>query len=183
MLDKKLFQELADYKKESNIPHKSRGKKETDKNFDFESAVQTVISNLKTDAFKDTLLRKIVLPEKAIEKTNEETVKRLLKSKHKTFTYMLDGISIVVILSEDSSPYDPYLIVRPLGKAKRINIVINVNHPYWMELADNNSRFNFLLSCIYDGVSEWKSGFILNRLDPDTIKQIKDSLLRLEINT
>jgi len=183
LLDKKLFQELADYKKESNIPHKSRGKKETDKNFDFESAVQTVISNLKTDAFKDTLLRKIVLPEKAIEKTNEETVKRLLKSKHKTFTYMLDGISIVVILSEDSSPYDPYLIVRPLGKAKRINIVINVNHPYWMELADNNSRFNFLLSCIYDGVSEWKSGFILNRLDPDTIKQIKDSLLRLEINT
>ena len=96
---------------------------------------------------------------------------------------MLDGISIVVILSEDSSPYDPYLIVRPLGKAKRINIVINVNHPYWMELADNNSRFNFLLSCIYDGVSEWKAGFILNRLDPDTIKQIKDSLLRLEINT
>lgn len=181
LLDKALFSKLADYKKESNIPHKTRGKKETDSNFDFESAVKTVIENLKTDAFKDVLLKKTVLPEKAITKTNDETVKRLLKAKHKSFTYVLDGISIVVILSEDSSPYDPYLIVRPLGEENRINILINVNHPYWMELADNNSRFNFLLSCIYDGVSEWKAGFLLHRLDPDTIKSIKDSLLRLEL--
>ena len=183
LLDKALFKKLADYKKESNIPHKTRDKKNTDKDFDFESAVKTVIENLKTDSFKDVLLKKAVLPEKAITKTNEETVKRLLKAKHKSFTYILDGISIVIILSEDSSPYDPYLIVRPLGAEKRINILINVNHPYWMELADNNSRFNFLLSCIYDGVSEWKAGFLLHRLDPDTIKFIKDSLLRLELSS
>ena len=136
---------------------------------------------------RDDLLEFIVvlieddIAEKAITKTNDETVKRLLKAKHKSFTYVLDGISIVVILSEDSSPYDPYLIVRPLGEENRINILINVNHPYWMELADNNSRFNFLLSCIYDGVSEWKARFLLHRLDPDTIKSIKDSLLRLEL--
>ncbi len=183
MLDKKLFELLADYKKESNIPHKSRARKETDKDFDFESAISAVLNNLKSEAFKDVLLKKSVLPEKVIIKTNEETIKRLLKAKHKTFTYLIDGISIIVILSEDSSPYDPYLIVRPLAGKKRINIVINVNHPYWMELADNNSRFNFLLSCIYDGVSEWKAGFLLNRLDPDTIKNIKDSLLRLELKS
>jgi hypothetical protein len=183
LLDKALFEKLADYKKESNIPHKSRGKKETEKNFDFESAVKTVIENLKTEAFKDVLLKKAVLPGAAIAKTNDETVKRILKAEHKNFTFVLDGISIIVILSEDSSPYDPYLIVRPLGEQKRINIVINVNHPYWMELGDNNSRFNFLLSCIYDGVSEWKAGFLLHRLDPDTIKSIKDSLLRLELTS
>lgn len=181
LLDNALFDKLADYKKESNIPHKTRAKKETENNFDFESAVKNVIENLKTDAFKDVLLKKTVLPEKAIVKSNEETVKRVLKAKHKSFTYLIDGISIIVILSEDSSPYDPYLIVRPLGGEKKINIAINVNHPYWMELADNNSRFNFLLSCIYDGVSEWKAGFLLHRLDPDTIKFIKDSLLRLEL--
>jgi|GEM_PF-3908573 len=70
-------------------------------------------------------------------------------------------------------------IVRPLGAEKRINIVINVNHPYWMELSDNNARFYILLSCVYDAVSEWKAGFLFIRLDRDTIKSIKDSLLRV----
>jgi hypothetical protein len=88
---------------------------------------------------------------------------------------------IQVILSDNSSPYDPYLIVRPLGGEQRIDIVLNINHPYWIDLEDNNSRFNFLLSCVYDGVAEWKAGFRLHRLDPDTIKSIKDSLLRLEL--
>lgn len=181
LLDKALLERLADYKKESNVPHKSRGEKSTDNNFDFESAVKVVIENLKSDSFKDVLLNKTILPEKVIIQSNDETLKRLLKAQHKNFTFVLDGISIIVVLSENSSPYDPYLIVRPLGKEKQINILLNINHPYWMELADNNSRFNFLLSCIYDGVSEWKAGFLLKRLDNDTIKSIKDSLLRLEL--
>src|SRR5579871_476262 len=186
-LDKELFKKLADYKKEANTPNKARGISgdtgPTESNFDFGSAIETVITNLNTDSLRDVLLNKSFLPEKAIIKTNEETIKRLLKAKHKDYKYILEGVSIIVILSEDSSPWDPYLIVRPLGGSKRINVVINVNHPYWMELADNNSRFNFLLSCIYDGVSEWKAGFKLHRLDPDTIKTIKDSLLRLELTT
>ncbi len=182
LLDEALFKNLADFKKESNIPHKSRIK-EYDSNFDFEGSVKSVIENLNTDLFKDVLLNKSVLPVKAIIKTNDETLTRLLRAKHKIFSYIIDKISIDVILSEESSPYDPYLIVRPLGTRRKINILLNVNHPYWMELADNNSRFNFLISCIYDGVSEWKAGFILKSLDPDTLKMIKDSLLRLELKT
>jgi Histidine kinase-, DNA gyrase B-, and HSP90-like ATPase len=182
-LDKALYKKLADYKKESNIPHKSRGARDTDMNFDFASAVKSVFDQLNTDLVKDVLIRKSVLQPKALIKTNEETINRVLKSKHKSFTYEIDGIKIVLLVSDNSSPWDPYLIVRPLGGESRITIVLNQNHPYWMQLADNHSRFNFLLSCIYDGVSEWKAGFILNRMDPDTIKIIKDSLLRLELNT
>ena len=180
-LDKALFTELEDYKRFSNIPHKARGKQETDSNFDFESAVKTVINNLNSPAFQDVLLNTTILSEEAIVKTNEETVTRLLRTQHSSYVYILGGISIMVILSDNSSAFDPYLIVRPLGGQNRIDVVVNVNHPYWMDLADNNSRFSFLLSCIYDGVAEWKAGFLLNRLDPNTIKIIKDTLLRLEL--
>lgn len=183
VLDKLLFDKLADYKKESNIPHKSRGDNVTESNFDFASAIKEVLENLRSDPFKDVILRKSVLPQKALVKTNEETVKRLLKVSHKEFNYKIDGISILVILSEESSPYDPYLIVRPMGGDRKVTVTININHPYWIELADNNSRFNFLQSCIYDGVAEWKAGFIVKSLDPDTIKSIKDSLLRVELKS
>lgn len=182
-LDNALFERLADYKKESNIPHKSRDGKTPENNFDFESAIKEVLETLRSDSFTDVILRKSVLPQKALAKTNEETIKRLLKARHKEFTYMIDGIAILVILSDESSPWDPYLIVRPLGGERKVTVVINVNHPYWMELADNNSRFNFLQNCIYDGVAEWKAGFIVKRLDPDTIKSIKDSLLRIELKS
>lgn len=180
-LDTELFNVFADYKKEANIPHKARGIKEIDKDFDFDSAVKTVINNLNSPAFRDAILNDVILPEEAISKTNEETLNRLLNADHTEHQYILDGLSIYVILSEHSSPYDPYLIVKPLGGANRLNIVININHTYWQELEDNNSRFNFLLSCIYDGVAEWKAEFKLNRLDPNTIKLIKDSLLRLPL--
>lgn len=181
-LDKALFELLADYKKESNTTFKSRGvKEEAEENFDFEMAVESVIENLNSKAFQDVLLNNTILPTEAIEQTNNETIDRLLRIGSSTYEYSIDGITIRVILSENSSPYDPYLIVRPLGGEDRIDIVININHPYWMDLGDNNSRFNFLLSCIYDGVAEWKAGFRLHRLDPDTIKMIKDSLLRLEL--
>jgi hypothetical protein len=180
-LDKALFGLLADYKKESNIPFKARETKHSENKFDFESAVVTVMKNLESSAFQDVLLNNTILPLEAIERSNEETVNRLLNSRSKIFQYVLDGVMIQVILSDNSSPYDPYLIVRPLGGEQRIDIVLNINHPYWIDLEDNNSRFNFLLSCVYDGVAEWKAGFRLHRLDPDTIKSIKDSLLRLEL--
>lgn len=183
LLDEALFERLADYKKESNIPYKARLTKEVENEFDFNSAVISVLNNLETKAFQDVLLNAAVLPSEAIEQTNIETIERLIKVGSKVYEYHLDGVSINIILSENSSPYDPYLIVRPLGGENRIDIVININHPYWIELGDNNSRFNFLLSCIYDGVAEWKAGFRLNQLNSDTIKMIKDSLLRLELTT
>ncbi len=179
-LDEALFKKLADFKKESNIPYKNRDK-ELEETFDFDSAIETVIKNLNSPTFRDSVLNKTILPKEAIIKTNEETIDRLAKSKFRSFEYKLGEVSIIVILSEDSSPWDPYLIVKSLSDISIVKVVINVNHPYWIELPDNNSRFNFLLSCIYDGVAEWKAGFLTNSLDPDTIKYIKDSLLRLEL--
>jgi hypothetical protein len=38
---------------------------------------------------------------------------------------------------------------------------------------------NFLRHCTYDGVAEWKAYFKAGRIDPDTIKMIKDNLLRV----
>jgi hypothetical protein len=126
-------------------------------------------------------LRKSILPKEIIEVTNSETIDRLLGEEYSSFEFDVDKIKVRIILSENSSPHDPYLIVRPAGGNNILDIVININHPYWIELGDNSSRFHFLVNCIYDGVSEWKAEFLLHQLDPDTIKMIKDSLLRLPL--
>jgi phenylacetate-coenzyme A ligase PaaK-like adenylate-forming protein len=47
------------------------------------------------------------------------------------------------------------------------------------KLKTQESIFNFIRHCAYDGVSEWKAYFKKRTIDPDTIKLIKDNLLRL----
>ena len=41
-----------------------------------------------------------------------------------------------------------------------------------------SGHFNFLLT-IYDAVAEWQAQRLRSKLDPDTIKMLKDQLLRV----
>jgi hypothetical protein len=38
---------------------------------------------------------------------------------------------------------------------------------------------NFVRHCVYDGVSEWKAIKLIGEIKPNTVKFIKDGLLRL----
>lgn len=184
-LDSILFEKLADYKKEANIPFKKRSENEAEYQeamFDFDTATNIVIQNLSSPTFHDVIMNSTTLPLEIIQITNDEAINRITEGGATNHIYELDGVKINIILSENSSPYDPYLIVRPAGGERSLNILININHPYWIDLGDNTSRFHFLLNCIYDGVAQWKAEFLLAQLDPDTIKMIKDSLLRLELS-
>lgn len=40
---------------------------------------------------------------------------------------------------------------------------------------------NYLKHCVYDAVAEWKARKKTSRLDPDTVKMIKDSYLRVKL--
>jgi hypothetical protein len=41
------------------------------------------------------------------------------------------------------------------------------------------SRHPYLRHCTYDGVAEWQARSKASRIDPDTIKLLKDKLLRV----
>ncbi len=58
-------------------------------------------------------------------------------------------------------------------------VIVNKAHPHWKHLTGTESILNFLRHCTYDGVSEWKAYFKAGRIDPDTVKLIKDNLLRV----
>jgi hypothetical protein len=57
-------------------------------------------------------------------------------------------------------------------------ILLNMSHPHWSELTKEESILNFIRHCAYDGVAEWKTCFKLGKIEPDTVKLIKDQLLR-----
>jgi hypothetical protein len=178
-LNQALYEKLGDLK-EIAQDFRLRGDKE-EENFDFLGAIHETFKNLSTPTFKDAVFQARVLPEEIIEKTNEEVLARIIKLNPNEFNYTLDDLNIKVLVSDESSPYDPYLIVKTSPDGTSLTIFINKNHPYWRELGDHKSIYNFLLSCLYDGVSEWKARFLAKSLSPDTIKLIKDHFLRLPL--
>ena len=56
---------------------------------------------------------------------------------------------------------------------------MNVNHPHWKQLIASEGVLNYLRHCIYDAIAEWQARKRTSRIDPDTIKMFKDSLLRV----
>lgn len=72
--------------------------------------------------------------------------------------------------------------MRLKSQKNKLTIIINKNHTYWDLLSSPGSIFDFIVSCIYDGLSEWKAYHIVDSIEPDTIKSIKDTFLRIPLN-
>lgn len=178
-LEKNLLREIGDFKKYATDLRVNDPEEKTKINLNHATSV--ILNNLKLDKFKYTLIEKEELPEEIIEASNLEVIERISKLEHTNLQAKIGQLEISIILSESSSPYDPYLIVKARAEKNKLTIVLNKNHSYWNEL-DENSAFDFLLNCIYDGIAEWKANFILGSIDPSTIKMIKDHFLRLRLD-
>ncbi len=91
----------------------------------------------------------------------------------------MNRTTISVYLVSDMSPNDPYLIIEATKSETSVIVIINLAHPHWAQLTNDESILNFIRHCTYDGISESKAWFATHSLQPDTIKLIKDNLLRI----
>ena len=76
------------------------------------------------------------------------------------------------------SPNDPYVIVDS-ARTSEVIVIINLAHPHWPQLKGSDGVANYLRHCTYDAIAEWQARHQASRIDPDTIKILKDKLLRV----
>jgi hypothetical protein len=86
-------------------------------------------------------------------------------------------VSVKVFLSTEVSPNDPYFATDVA--TDDIVVVVNQNHPHWLQIEGSSGVLNFLRHCVYDGIAEWKCTKRTGQIGPDTIKTIKDQYLRI----
>lgn len=84
-------------------------------------------------------------------------------------------------LAHDPSPNDPYVLTDSTS-GDDIMVIVNMNHPYLEMVVGSEGFLNYLRHCTYDAIAEWQAFKSASQLDPDTIKVLKDKLLRLPIN-
>ncbi len=90
----------------------------------------------------------------------------------------LEDINLNIFLSDDLAETDPYIGIE-ISQEKVLNIVINMGHPVVKDLRGSMGVLNHIKYCTYDAVAQWKANKNWGTENPQVIRTVKDSLLRI----
>ncbi len=130
-----------------------------------------------------TFLKAFEIPSSTLIRKANESLKNTIVTKFKPdLKAKINKLVVSLYLVKDMSPNDPYVIIESTESKTSVIVIINLAHPHWAQLTKSESITNFIRHCAYDGVSEWKSYFATGKIEPDTVKLIKDNLLRIPMS-
>lgn len=145
-------------------------------------AISVVETELKSSEIVDYLTSVQPPEEDVIKQSLNSWTRRTMIDSSPEFKIEIgvDGSRIsVLVYFVDYSEFDPYVVVETSIHLNTVNVIINTLHPHVSSMTTSESLINFIRHCIYDGVAEWKAIKLLGSIQPYTIKNLKDGLLRL----
>ena len=181
VVEKKLEEECADYvavarnyRKKDDVPG---GPTE----LEVQTAIDALQQQLSLPTFSDTVTLETVPPPDVVT-LSLQSLKDTATGREPSFYANLQETPFEIFgyLMADSSVNDPYVVV-DATKSSRVMIIVNTAHPHWTQLSGTEGVLNYLRHCTYDGVAEWQARSKSASLDPDTIKILKDRMLRLSL--
>lgn len=182
-LDLKLKEELASLRQLALSHRKGadeRIKKVTDAQRD--AALNRLEEEIDSAPMQD-FFKTFELPSPSLIQKSNEAVKDAVVSRSKPdIKTKIGDTTVSVYLAKDMSPNDPYVIIESTKSKTSVIVIINLAHPHWAEITNQETVLNFIRHCTYDGVAEHKAWFVNGKIDPDTVKLIKDNLLRIPLN-
>lgn len=145
--------------------------------------VDLAIAGLRDELLSPEMIDKIsidVLPEEsALNESLERIAEPVKSTRQPDIKAVLDHIEVwVYIVSGDFGPNDPYVVCEA-GQNGKIIVIINMQHPHVSHIEGEQGLINYFRHCVYDAVAEWQAQKLRSKLDPNTIKLLKDQLLRV----
>jgi hypothetical protein len=134
---------------------------------------------IKLDAIQSFLQTYEVPRPSLIKKSNDALRRSIVKKYEPDLKAKINKLLVSLYLVKDMSPNDPYVLIESTELETSVIVIINGAHPHWAQLTGAQSMMNFIRHCTYDGVAEWKAFFGAHTIEPDTVKLIKDNLLRI----
>ncbi len=143
------------------------------------TAIDELVNELSSPEFADTVSLQIVPPPQAVAQAFV-SLTQAMDGRTPTFQAQAGQFEIVGYLVGDGSLSDPYVAVDSTAD-HRVMVTINTQHPHWSQLQGSEGVLNYLRHCTYDAIAEWQARHQASNLDPDTIKILKDRLLRVPL--
>lgn len=90
---------------------------------------------------------------------------------------ILPDLQVVISLKE-ASLYEPHVTFVPGAEANVIHVIINGLHPYYQTLEAKDAISECVQQYIFDAVAEFKASKLISRVNPDSVRNLKNNLLR-----
>ena len=94
------------------------------------------------------------------------------------FDATVGNLSVRGFLVSDLSPNDPY-VAADSTRGDVVLVIVNERHPHFLQLEGVAGVLNYLRHCVYDAIAEWQARRQDAQVDSQTVKILKDRLLRV----
>lgn len=162
----------------------SRRKKADDQRGPSQIEMNTALDEFKQELLSPEMIDKVLIdlvpPKSVVDESLKQIRTQITSTIPETFRAEIAGISIRLYVDADMSPNDPY-VVTDSTEPKDVIVIVNTSHPHWTQLKGSEGVLNYFRHCTYDAVAEWQARSKASRIDPDTVKLLKDALLRLPL--
>jgi hypothetical protein len=176
-VEEKLLEHCADYRNYAKDRRKSdddgRGPTEAETNVALDELQRELTSPEMVDAVD---VEPVPAPE--VVDTQAQTITDSVSGLEPTFVAQVGQLTVRGYMMADMSPNDPY-VTHDASRSTSVMIVVNQAHPHWKQLKGSDGVLNYLRHCVYDGIAEWKAYRTSAEIKPNTIKYLKDRLLRI----
>ena len=150
---------------------------------DVKAALEDLENELNSPEMVDHINISAVPPQEAIGSSNERIVESIVRVSSPTLQGKIMSSPPIAwkVFLQPMSVNDVY-VYSDCTKPNEITVVVNESHPFWTkELTGSESVRNYLRQCVYDSVAEWQARQKAANIDPDTVKLLKDRLMRVPV--
>ena len=126
---------------------------------------------------KDALNNAALPPVETIQANNLQQRQSLTAEDEIGRLEILPDLKVVISLKETSA-YEPHVTFAPGADASIIHVIINGLHPYYQTLEAKDAINECVQQYIFDAVAEFKTGKLIGRVNPDSVRNLKNNLLR-----
>jgi hypothetical protein len=144
--------------------------------------LKDMVADLKSEfinpEMKDAINTSILPPLEMILANNAKQVESLSEDE-KAASWQINADLRVDIWIQDRSENDPYVVRHPGVEKGVVNIIINRLHPYYASRPTADAIYECFRQYIYDAVAEYRVAQMM-QLTPDSVRRMKDNLLRAD---
>jgi len=172
-IEEELVKQFSVYKKIAGTPYKELAKNTAVKNLQKQQAEEKMGST----AVRNAVLIDDVPTDKVVEDNKASTLADLSEVNPDLILNYADSLKVQIYTDVTKTPNDAYVIFE-FPNTEIINVVVNNKHPYYEQAIGDDPVVNHLVSVASDALAEWKCMQREGEIKPDTIRLLKDSILR-----
>ena len=175
MLEKFLFEQTADFRNWATRRRDTgRGKPwSRDK---VKELLEGMRKEFTTDEIKDAAVDQLP-PLETIIANNKRQVASLTEDEEAASFQVLPDLRVVVSLQERSEN-DPHLTISVGAEAGVLHVIVNNLHPYYVGIESPDAKEECLRQYVYDAIAEYQVSKLYGKVNPDSSRRKKDSLLK-----